>query len=78
MADPGAIWLASYQLCAKMNGPGQRANVAPALDHATPEREVQDMTHYGHYGDSVSPDKPEQSDNWKSIGDLAKKLAGLK
>ena len=53
------------------NGAG---NTIPALEHSEPSQEVRHMSHYGHYGDSSPEDKTEQSSNWKSIGELARRL----
>ena len=49
-------------------------NTIPALEHSEPSQEVRHMSHYGHYGDSHPQDKTEQFDNWKSIGELARRL----
>lgn len=32
------------------------------------------MADYGQYTDSARADNPEQSGNWKSIGELARRL----
>lgn len=53
------------------NGAG---NTIPALEHSEPDMEVRHMSHYGHYGDSAPADNTEQSSNWKSIGELARRL----
>lgn len=49
-------------------------NTRAALEHSEPDKEVRHMSHYGHYGDSTPFDNPEHSGNWKSIGDLARKI----
>lgn len=53
------------------NGAG---NTETALEHSQPSQEVGHMSHHGHYGDSQPQDKTEQSSNWKSIGELARRL----
>lgn len=57
-----------------MNGPRGATNTFPALEHSEPDKEVRHMSHYGQYNDSARAVNPEQSDNWKSIGDLARKI----
>lgn len=43
-------------------------------NHSDPEKEDRPMADYGQYTDSAQADNPEQFGNWKSIGDLARKI----
>lgn len=36
------------------------------------------MADYSPYSDSAESNKPQLPDNWKSIGDLARKIVGVK
>jgi hypothetical protein len=60
----------------KMNGPGGASNATPGPRHATPVEEVPAMPFVGDYTDSAPSGNREQDSNtWKSLGDLAKALA---
>ena len=48
----------------------------PALEHVRPIEEVHTMSHCGHYSDSTPPVNGEHSENWQSIGALARKIVG--
>lgn len=50
-------------------------NTNPALEHNRPIEEADDMSRCGYNGDSTPKDNPEQSENWQSIGDLARAIA---
>lgn len=43
-------------------------------NHSGPFTEAHTMADYGQYTDSARADNPEQSGNWKSIGELARRL----
>jgi len=60
--------------CINEAGRNGAGNTITALEHSEPSREVRHMSHYGHYGDSSPSDKTEHSDNWKSIGELARRI----
>ena len=65
----------SLEMLGKRNGPGGASTPFPTLEHSEPIEEVRAMSRCGHYTDSACADNTEQSPNWQSIGDLARKLA---
>ena len=60
--------------CINEAGDNGATNATAALEHSEPRSEVRHMSHHGHYGDSHPQDKTEQSNNWQSIGELARRL----
>lgn len=56
------------------SGPGSVGSAHPTLDISTYSGGER-MPFVGDYPDSAGKSKPEESDNWKSLGDLARKLA---
>lgn len=60
---------------AKIERPDTVLETLSGPNHSEPFTEAQTMADYGQYTDSARADNPEQSSNWKSIGELAKRLA---
>ena len=61
-------------LKAKIERPDTVLVTPSGPNHSGPFTEAHTMADYGQYTDSARADNPEQSGNWKSIGDLARKI----
>ena len=68
-------WNPTERYGRKKSGAKVATNEPMPLEHSEPIEEVRAMSRCGHYTDSACADNTEQSPNWQSIGDLARKLA---
>ena len=66
------------RLRAKIERPDTVLETLSGPNHSEPFTEAQTMADGSQYTDSAQADNPEQSDNWKSIGELARRIVGAR